>query len=260
MSQETLAFHETCHTTINKSGIICPKCDETDKTVDWNWNTLHTHLWRVHNVDMELYSCPECSFKTPILSRLNNTHMKIHSTTKDYECNLCTKAFKNSKQLKNHRRIHAESSVVHKCDFCNKSFYNVRYLKQHIRKNHQKSEADHFKCDVCYKLFTTENAHRTHHASHFGEKKFHCPTCNYKSNDHNALRRHQMTHNNEALYKCSACVFQCIQSTSYKSHILKKHPELAKDLVFTCNNCDFKTVSKKIFKVHQLKHGIDKSD
>lgn len=220
---------------------------------------MHTHLWRKHNIDMELYSCTECSFKTPILSRLNNTHMKIHSSVKEYKCDLCEKAFKNSKQLKNHRRIHVGKSIVHRCDFCTQSFYNVRYLKEHIRKTHEPNGIDTFKCEICYKLFPTQQACRNHHLSHFGEKKFHCPTCKYKSNDHNAFRRHQMTHNKEALYKCSACIFQCIQSTSYKSHIMKKHPELAKDLIFTCNNCDFKTVNKKIIKVHQLKHGIQPS-
>lgn len=52
---------------------------KTTSSRNWNWNTLHTHLWREHNIDMELYSCPHCPFKTPILSRLKNTHLKIHS-------------------------------------------------------------------------------------------------------------------------------------------------------------------------------------
>lgn len=187
---------------------------------------------------MELYKCRECSFRTPILSRLNNTHMKIHSSVKEYKCDVCDKCFKNSKQLKNHRRIHSGNSIMHKCNYCSKSFFNLRYLKVHVSKNHESVQES------------------KNHQIFFGEKKFQCHTCKYRTNDHNALRRHQMTHSKEALYKCPACAFQCIQSTSYKTHILKKHSDLAKELIFSCTNCDFKTVNKKIFEVHKLKHGI----
>ncbi|XP_053674528.1 myeloid zinc finger 1-like [Anopheles nili] len=48
------------------------------------------------------------SFKTPILYRLNNTHMKIHSEERNFKCAICGKAFKNNKQLRNHRRWHRE--------------------------------------------------------------------------------------------------------------------------------------------------------
>lgn len=255
-------FHEKCHTSTTKTGIFCPKCTEKESgDIDFNWNTLHTHLWRQHEIDMELYKCTECSFRTPILSRLNNTHMKIHSNVKEYRCELCEKCFKNTKQLKNHRRIHSGNTVVHRCNYCNKSFFNVRYLKVHINKNH-KSIDDSFKCDICQKGFTSDLELKNHRRIHFDDKKFQCPTCKYKSNDHNALRRHQMTHSKEALYKCPVCSFQCIQSTSYKTHIMKKHPDLAKDLIFACNlnHCDFKTVNKKIFEIHQLKHANQQNE
>lgn len=259
-SESTLEMHQQCHAKDQNCEIVCPKCEiNSNKMRHWNWNTLHTHLWREHNIDMELYSCPHCKFKTPILSRLNNTHMKIHSDTRDFKCDICAKAFKNSKQLKNHRRIHSKVSkqpAIHQCKYCGQSFYSSKNLKEHCL-THQNQDAaivEALKCDICSDTFASKYALRSHYLNHFNGKRFNCCQCNYKSNDHNAYRRHQMLHNKQTQYKCPQCVFQCIQSTNYKNHIFKKHPELVKELMFLCEKCNFVTVNKKLFDLHCLNH------
>lgn len=259
-----LAIHEQCHITTSETSstsasIRCPKCElESDQVRNWNWNTLHTHLWREHNVDMELYTCPKCPFKTPILSRLNNTHMKIHFDSRDFKCDICGKAFKNSKQLKNHRRIHTKLPAISQCSECGQSFYSAKHLKEHLM-THAAAKGtadviDALKCETCGEMFYSKHSLRSHQLTHFDGKKFNCGECDYKSNDHNAFRRHQMLHRKEAKYKCSQCTFQCIQSTNYKNHILKKHPEASKDLLFGCERCNFVTVSKKLYEMHCLNH------
>lgn len=75
----TMATNVSSSVNDGESMMMVTASTKTTSSRNWNWNTLHTHLWREHNIDMELYSCPHCPFKTPILSRLKNTHLKIHS-------------------------------------------------------------------------------------------------------------------------------------------------------------------------------------
>lgn len=199
-----MTMHEQCHnTTGTDTEFRCPKCemDADEVPKKWTYNTLATHLWREHSIDLELYSCtyPDCNFKTPILSRLNNTHMKIHSATKDFKCDLCDKAFKNSKQLKNHRRIHSKLVPIRirKCPHCDQSF-SAHYIKMHILSHTTTMPRD--------------------------SKEYKCGECSYRSLDRNAFRRHRMVHSKQMKYKCPLCSFQAIQSVNYKNHIIKKHP------------------------------------
>lgn len=266
-SANVLATHEQCHDTSNTNNEFrCPKCQiDTDETPKkWTYNTLATHLWRKHSIDLELYRCtyPDCNFKTPILSRLKNTHMKIHSDTKDFKCERCVKAFKNSRQLKNHRRIHSKIVPIRirKCPHCNLS-YSAHYIREHLL-THAATTA------------TTEKMPKD-------SKEYKCDDCSYHSFDRNAFRRHRMVHSKQVKYKCPLCTFQAIQSANYKSHIIKKHPvntrsfnaiesrsntifffafffgllqDSAKELIFMCEKCNFITVNKNLYYVHCLNH------
>lgn len=214
-SQEILSFHERCHDPVNKKKICCPECQVNFKV----WNTLHTHLWRQHQIDMELYSCKLCSFRTPIRSRLLNTHMKIHSDERNFKCSECEKAFKNTKQLKNHRRTHSQVVIIRKCEICDILFYSQKHLSNHIRSFHQKQ--DEFKCNICDSRFSSIKARETHLLNHKKARKYRCGDCSYKSNDINAYRRHKMTHTEAARYICKYCNFKSIQSTTYMVRRLK---------------------------------------
>uniref|UniRef100_A0A1B0CJJ8 Putative ovo n=1 Tax=Lutzomyia longipalpis TaxID=7200 RepID=A0A1B0CJJ8_LUTLO len=211
-----LSYHRQCHTN-EKYGIICPEC----KSVDFrNWNTLHTHLWREHQIDMELYSCELCNFKTPVLSRLKNTHVKIHSEERNFKCEVCEKRFKNTKQLKNHRRIHRnvvpDQLQVRKCDYCPATLVTGRQYKKHLRAEHECSS--------------------------------------YTTHDHNAARRHRMKHSKEKQYKCPFCGYKSIQSTTYRNHLAKVHPAQAAELIFKCPKCSFETINSTKYRLHVAKH------
>lgn len=170
---------------------------------------------------MELFACDKCDFKTPILSRLKNTHIKIHSEERNFICDFCKKAFKNTKQLKNHRRIHRtlEQMPVHNCTKCNLTFKNTRTLKKHLERYHNENGVrEEYTCEECEKISTTKEGHKLHILSHKDDKKFICTfeICNYATNDHNAFRRHKMKHNEFKNYKCPYCNYTSIQSTSFK--------------------------------------------
>jgi uncharacterized C2H2 Zn-finger protein len=227
-SDALLKYHKKCHG--EKSSFICPECKSEDFK---SFNTLHTHLWRQHKVDMDLYSCKLCDFKTPILSRLKNFHEKIHSDEKNFKCD-CGKSFKNSKQLKNHAQIHKKTSKVKvKADDGEKKL----------------------KCPDCSKCFSSESGLYIHSMEHkTDEKKFNCESCDYQTNDHNSFRRHKAQHSQLHQYSCPSCDYTSIQSNTYRKHLEKQHPELAESLLHKCKTCKFTTISKPKYDGHLAKH------
>lgn len=228
--EANLAYHLKCHHVLDVSySIICPECKTTEFK---KWNTLHSHLWRIHDIDMELFSCDICSFKTPSWSILHNTHIKIHSNEKKFKCEMCDKAFKNTKQLKNHRNRHRpkKMDVIRNCEQCSKPFKNIRLLKKHVNLVHPTPElkalqqkkvvaakpVEEFSCKVCGKTFDKKNSLRHHSFKHVENKRFKCEHCDYATNDHNSFRRHKMRYDEKKMYKCPFCKYKSIQSTSYR--------------------------------------------
>lgn len=213
---DLLTYHQRCHGADNNI-IICPDCSSPTSETFSSWNTLHTHLWRVHSVDMELYSCTQCNFKTPVRSRLVNTHQRIHSNERNFKCVRCDKAFKNSKQLTNHNRVHAaaDSTTIHRCSDCDQIFYKHRHLRSHMRTVHE--SADKLSCGICGVMCSSVGARRTHMSNHepASTKRYQCEDCVYGSNDQNAFRRHRKTHGDALPYRCPHCDYGCIQSTTF---------------------------------------------
>lgn len=76
---KNLAYHRKCH---QNNELKCPECKKVFGLVD----TLHKHLWKNHNIDLELYTCEICGFKTYKKYRLFNIHMKCHENVKSYIC------------------------------------------------------------------------------------------------------------------------------------------------------------------------------
>ena len=63
-----------------------------------------------------------------------------------------------------------------------------------------------------------------------------------------------MRHSGEKKYKCPYCSYSCIQATSFKAHIRRKHQPHAEQVVFQCTKCDFRTVSQGNFLAHLVEH------
>ncbi|ERL89923.1 hypothetical protein D910_07282 [Dendroctonus ponderosae] len=228
------------------NGFMCLECQETFTL----WKPLTSHLWRQHKVDMELFACDKCDYKCNSLSKLNIVHKPIHSDVKSHQCETCLKAFKNQKQLRNHRRIHRDNVKKEPkvCDLCSKSFSDTGRFRSHMDSVHKKLKP--FLCNYCGYKGSCKASLKMHIRSHTGEKPFSCDQCQYSTADHNSLRRHKLRHSGQKPYKCSYCPYACIQSSTYKVHLKTKHPGMEKDLMFTCFMCQFRTVNKDMYKSH----------
>lgn len=162
VSDENMAYHISCHLN-NTNDLFCAECKKPVMSVE----SLHSHLWNQHKIDLEMQSCDQCSYKTFKLSRLNKIHKKIHSEIKAYTCEVCAKDFKNSKQLANHKISHKETPPARSiCNICNRDFRSKRYLLAHKRSVHQKEVR--FYCEKCEYATATKHSLILHSKSHSG--------------------------------------------------------------------------------------------
>ncbi|XP_072929390.1 uncharacterized protein [Epargyreus clarus] len=241
--EKNLLYHRKCH---QNGKLQCQECGQITLGVD----ALHTHLWKVHAIDMELPTCEICGFKTFRKYRLLNTHMKCHGIIKAYTCSVCSKSFKNANQLSKHRLVHKTSGDL-RCHICQLEFINERRLKAHVAAVHDKVKP--FKCSNCDYTAARKSQLKLHLRSHSGDKPYACDECSYRSSDHNAMRRHKKLHSKQSLYKCKYCPYTAIQSTIFTSHMISKHPTVNSE-IHCCPYCSFKSVNKDKYVVHLTTH------
>ncbi|XP_050444367.1 zinc finger protein 595-like [Adelges cooleyi] len=250
-SEENLKYHKHCH---SDDGFRCNEfeCQFTDR----KWTTMMSHLWKTHNIDIEMFSCDKCNFKTNSLYKLNSFHKNIHQEERPFLCTECGKGFKSVKQLRNHKIIHTKSDKPLRTDLtclhCSQTFSSKSLLHQHISSIHNKARP--FSCDVCGYKTAVASSLRLHMRSHTGEKPFKCDECGFCTADHNTLRKHKMRHTGQKNYTCPHCSYSCIQATSYKKHLNTKHPGLDDGFMYSCDMCKFKTIRKDIYMLHIVRH------
>lgn len=159
---DKLNYHISCH---SDCGFKCQECGEKFSF----WKPLTSHLWRLHRIDMDLYSCDKCEYKTFSLAKLNNIHKLIHSEVRGYVCDVCNKSFKNSKQLRNHKMTHKNKTekLLHICEVCSKTFTDRRQLKVHMDVVHKKIRP--YLCNYCGYKGSSRSSLKMHIRQHTGK-------------------------------------------------------------------------------------------
>ncbi|XP_037071132.1 zinc finger protein 628-like [Pollicipes pollicipes] len=247
------SVHEKCHEDVKSF-----KCCQCAEFATGSWVRVMTHMWRQHGVDLDLYACDKCHFKSALFSNLEN-HRLLHVSERRFVCTECNKGFRQMSQLLNHRVVHSDGSRLavpkwfrpHVCPTCSKMFSSVKTLKIHQRILHDKVRS--FCCRVCSHTSATKALLQLHMRGHSGETPFVCPepTCDYKTRDPSSFRRHKMRHSGVRPYRCPHCDYQCIQSSAIKSHVINRHGGRG---VFRCHLCNFCTVNEITYGLHVSDH------
>lgn len=251
-TEENLMYHLKCHLD-DKFKCIEFECQFTDS----KWLSMMTHLWKTHNIDMEMFGCNQCGFKTNSLYKLNTFHKNIHKQEKPFLCPECKKGFKSIKQLRNHKSIHLKTEkpppkLELTCPHCCHNFSTKHLLHQHIAAVHIGVRP--YTCQICGYATAIASSLKLHQRSHTGEKPFSCDECGFRTADHNTLRKHKLRHTGQKKYSCPMCDYMCIQASSYKNHLKSKHPGMDDGFMYSCNMCNFKTIRKDKYMLHIVKH------
>lgn len=254
-SEPNVEYHVKCHLPDGKT-FSCPECKD-GKELSKHWRILATHLWKSHNIDVGLHSCPTCNYKTHSTFKLDN-HRRIHSDERAFTCETCDKSFKQHSQLRNHKMTHKDRKDPDNefwfnkqtCSICDRSFSDAKCLRKHLQAVHNKVKP--YACQYCCHRSARKTMLELHLRQHTGEKPFACDLCDYKTSDHNSLRRHKMRHMGVKPYQCPHCSYACIQAISFKSHMKNKHPGL--EGLFSCPYCPYRSVSKYNLDSHVGSH------
>lgn len=83
-----------------------------------------------------------------------------------YVCDVCNKGFKQSSDLKKHKRTHTMDKP-YKCPVCPLAFTRSHHCRGHLTAVHK-----FYRCAVCSALFTSDEAYETHKKVHPGESFF----------------------------------------------------------------------------------------
>ncbi|XP_017122028.1 zinc finger protein 672 isoform X2 [Drosophila elegans] len=150
-----MQLHSSCH----KGGSF--SCCECGLELP-NWRRCSAHLWKTHQVDVDLLECPalNCNYKSPI-SALVWRHMRVHKKWRPRVLRSLA-AVQRRRKLKEQpgematqptapppaakkNKYYAEKT----CEICNRKFVNGKTLSKHVKTVHNKIKP--FICNVCGK-------------------------------------------------------------------------------------------------------------
>ncbi|CAH0730946.1 unnamed protein product, partial [Brenthis ino] len=209
--------------------IHCRQCEDTVSTAE----ELSDHIKTKHTLN-----CSECGEKFKGKHTLRTHIMRIHSSHRDFTCDICAKTFNTKSRLESHitshnvaiakklsycticqvqykniyvYRNHLKNSKNHSerlyhCKECNKKFASKVYWKKHYDFYHLKKSP--FKCESCNKLFMSDWRLKNHRQKHHGLNRTRdhmCNICGKSFYTQSTLRGHKLTHSDERTYMCSNC-------------------------------------------------------
>ncbi|XP_018595324.1 zinc finger protein 135-like isoform X1 [Scleropages formosus] len=228
-------FSSSCHVENNVhkrsncSGSL-QKCTGTEMKseldlgeVDFNECTSNTEIKPCNSGKTEepekglLANDSEPSFSALYLGESEiHKHQQLDSSRVKNSCSECGKTFKNSYNLKRHKKIHLVIKT-RSCDECGKTFPNTAALTRH-KKTHLNEKK--FNCDQCGKAFSTLSCLKKHHRVHSGEKPYICTECGQRFTASYSLKVHMRFHSGEKPYQCSECGMRFHTRATFKNHVL----------------------------------------
>ncbi|XP_037932871.1 PR domain zinc finger protein 5-like [Teleopsis dalmanni] len=248
-----LETHLKCHADNLSQKFKCLECG----LEILNWRRCSAHLWKVHQIDVDLLQCPSCEFRAPA-SVLVWRHMRVHRKWRSRVIR-SLRAVKE-KRLQNVEKLPEVKPITPPnknkyysekiCEICNRKFVNGKTLSKHVKTVHNKIKP--FICNVCGKKTARKASLIIHMRQHTGEKPLQCKTCKFSSRDPSVLHKHQLRHEKVGKFKCNLCDYSCIQTNSYKRHIRTNHPEVYKRIA--CDICNFVTITEQKLLAHKEDH------
>ncbi|BFF90005.1 zinc finger protein 696 [Drosophila madeirensis] len=136
------------------------------------------------------------------------------STTKLWECDVCTKSFTTKYFLKKHKRLHT-GEMPYTCEICARTFTFQQSYHKHLLYH---SEVKPHVCAVCGRAFKELSTLHNHQRIHSGEKPFKCEVCGKCFRQRVSFLVHTRIHTGVMPYKCEVCQKTFRYKVSQRTH------------------------------------------
>ena len=134
--------------------LTCKKCGATVHGV----SQLQSHTAKAHS----RYMCRHCLNTFSLRCNLRR-HERLHAGLKPYSCDVCSKSFARSTDLKIHLARHTIGTAASPltCSRCPKTFTGLSSLRWHMYKTHQQQDTVQ-QCSICSQVFFDRVAYLAH--------------------------------------------------------------------------------------------------
>ncbi|KAK6324837.1 hypothetical protein J4Q44_G00041790 [Coregonus suidteri] len=149
----------------------------------------------------------------------SNAVSRSGSKEKRFPCSFCGKAFRFSKQVEIHQRIHTGEKPFG-CHLCRASFSHLSSLKRHQRVH---TGEKLFSCHLCRASFSHSSSLKRHQRVHTGEKPYSCPQCEKRFSHQHHLKMHLKVHTGERPLACTHCGKRFSERSYLRIHQQKMH-------------------------------------
>lgn len=159
-----------------------------------------------------------------------------HPARLPFTCSTCGQCFKFNSKYVEHVNAHMNLRQ-YKCELCTKGFNNTKNLRAHAKTHQDRSERSQYKCELCPSSFIEASALKRHVESHMNLRQYVCDTCGSSFNTLCTLKNHTSVHFDREL-KCSQCPRSFKAKRSLNNHIKNIHATSLTTNPLACSVCE----------------------
>ncbi|XP_039739573.1 zinc finger and BTB domain-containing protein 41 [Pteropus medius] len=217
----------------------------------------------LQNSSKKILQCPKCDKTFDRIGKYES-HTRVHTGEKPFECDVCHQRYSTKSNLTVHRKKHSADTEVpkkeHRCPRCDKLHASKKTLAKHIKRFHpenaqefisiKKTKSESWKCDICKKSFTRRPHLEEHMILHSQDKPFKCTYCEEHFKSRFARLKHQEKFH-LGPFPCDICGRQFNDTGNLKRHIECTHGGKRKWTCFICGkSVRERTTLKEHLRIH----------
>ncbi|KAK2492807.1 hypothetical protein MC885_007581 [Smutsia gigantea] len=235
----------------------------------------------IQNSNKKILQCPKCDKTFDRIGKYES-HTRVHTGEKPFECDICHQRYSTKSNLTVHRKKHSNETEFHKkehkCPYCNKLHASKKTLAKHVKRqvlscfrtyvilssdlnlfhpenaqefiSIKKTKSESWKCDICKKSFTRRPHLEEHMILHSQDKPFKCTYCEEHFKSRFARLKHQEKFH-LGPFPCDICGRQFNDTGNLKRHIECTHGGKRKWTCFICGkSVRERTTLKEHLRIH----------